>query len=174
MIRSAVRALARRRRGVRVEVACGAELVLGEGCLLGPRTRILVRGGRVEIGAGAKLGRRCAIVAHESVRIGPGAVLEEGVVVVDFDHGFADVERPIRLQPLQTAPVLIGADARIGPQASVLRGARVGDGATVGPHAVMTGDVPPGAWAGGVPARSSGRVHQLSAGPADGSPSATG
>jgi acetyltransferase-like isoleucine patch superfamily enzyme len=140
-------------REVQVTVAPGAQLVLGDGCRIGERTRIVVNQGRVEIGAGAVLGPRCTIVAHAGVTIGAGARLEEGAVVVDFDHVFDDVERPIRAQALRATAVAIGEGARIGLGASVLRGVSVGAGATVGPHAVVTRDVAPRATVGGVPAR---------------------
>jgi acetyltransferase-like isoleucine patch superfamily enzyme len=87
------------------------------------------------------------------VTIGAGAQLGHGAVVVDFDHVFEDVERPIRVQPLTSAPVTIGDGARIGLGASILRGVRVGAGAIVDPRAVVTRDVPDGGHVGGVPAK---------------------
>ncbi len=140
-------------RNVRLEVDAGAQLVIGDGCRIGERTRIVVNRGRVDVGAGAVLGPRCTIVAHAGVTIGAGARLDEGAVIVDFDHVFEDVERPIRAQPLEATAVTIGEGARIGLEASVLRGVSVGAQARVGPHAVVTRDVPPHANVGGVPAR---------------------
>ena len=136
--------------GVRFDVAPGAQLVLGDGCLIGEGTRIVVQAGRVEIGAEAVLGERCTLVAHSGVTIGAGAQLGHGAVIVDFDHGFADVERPIRRQALRSAPVTIGEGARIGLGASVLE---VGSWAIVDPRAVVTSVVPPGGHVGGVPAK---------------------
>jgi acetyltransferase-like isoleucine patch superfamily enzyme len=140
-------------RGVRLQANAGAQIVLGEGCRIGEGTRIVVQAGRVELGAGAVLGDRCTVVAHSGVTIGARARLGDGAVIVDFDHVFEDVERPIRVQPLQSAPVTIGEGARIGLGASVLRGVRVGAGAIVDPRAVVTRDVPAGAHVGGVPAK---------------------
>jgi len=93
------------------------------------------------------------VAAHERVEIGPGARLEDEVVLIDFDHDVGDVERPVREQPLLTAPVVIGARAVVGTAAGVLRGVSVGEGARVGVRAVVTHDVPPGARAEGTPAR---------------------
>ena len=140
-------------RRVQLEVLGGGMLVLGDGCRIGERTRIVVQGGRVDVGAGARLGERCTIVAHELVTIGAGAWLEDGAVLVDFDHVIDDVELPVRAQPLVSSPIVIGAGARIGLGAGVLRGVTVGARATVGPHAVVTRDVGAGAIVGGVPAR---------------------
>ena len=140
-------------RDVQLSVTPGARLVLGDGCAIGEGTRIVVDGGFVELGAGAVLGPRCTIVAHAGVTIGAGAHLEEGAVVVDFDHVIEDVEQPIRAQALEATAVTIGAGAHIGLGASVLRGVTVGEQATVGPHAVVTRDVAPRTSVGGVPAR---------------------
>ena len=101
----------------------------------------------------ARLGERCVVAAHERVEIGHDARLEDEVVLIDFDHDVGDVERPVREQPLVTAPVVIGARAVVGAAAGVLRGVTVGDGARVGVRAVVTHDVPPGARAEGTPAR---------------------
>lgn len=140
-------------RRVQLEVLHGGELILGDRCRIGDGTRIVVQGGRVEIGAGATLGERCTIVAHERVTIGASAWLQDGAVLVDFDHVIDDVELPIRAQPLVSSPVAVGERARIGLGAGVLRGVSIGAGARVGPHAVVTRDVAPGATVGGVPAR---------------------
>ncbi len=140
-------------RHVKLEVLPGALLVIGDGCRIGERTRIVVQHGRVEIGPGARLGERCTIVAHAGVTIGAGAWLDDGAVLVDFDHVVDDVELPIRAQPLIATPIAIGERARIGLGSGVLRGVTVGADAVVGPHAVVTRDVAPGTTVGGVPAR---------------------
>ncbi|MEA2219926.1 MAG: hypothetical protein QOJ35_2552 [Solirubrobacteraceae bacterium] len=139
-------------RGVSLQVTPGARIVLGDGCVLGAGTRIVVQAGCVALGAGAVVGERCTIVAHSGVTIGARAQLGHGAVIVDFDHVFDDVERPIREQPLEATPVAIGDDARIGLGASVLRGVRIGAGARVDPRAVVTRDVPAGGHVAGVPA----------------------
>jgi acetyltransferase-like isoleucine patch superfamily enzyme len=140
-------------RRVQLQVLPGALLMLGDGCRIGERTRIVVHAGSVEIGAGTTLGERCTIVAHAGVTIGRDARLDDGAVLVDFDHVIEDVELPIRAQPLVCTPIAIGDGARIGLGAGVLRGVTIGAGAIVGPHAVVTRDVAAGATVGGVPAR---------------------
>jgi acetyltransferase-like isoleucine patch superfamily enzyme len=139
---------------VRLHAPAGGQIVLGDGCRIGGGTRIVAQAGRVELGPGAVLGERCTLVAHSAVTMGAGARLDHGAVIVDFDHVFEDVERPIRVQPLRSAPVTIGDGARIGFGASILRGVVVGAGAIVEPRAVVTRDVPAGGHVGGVPAKA--------------------
>jgi acetyltransferase-like isoleucine patch superfamily enzyme len=140
-------------RGVRFELSPGARVVLGDRCLIGAGARIVVAAGCIELGTGVVVGERCTFVAHSGVTVGAGAQFGHGAVIVDFDHVFDDVERPIRTQPLQSTPVTIGEGARIGLGASVLRGVQVGAWAIVDPRAVVTRDVAPGAHVGGVPAK---------------------
>jgi acetyltransferase-like isoleucine patch superfamily enzyme len=139
-------------RGVRFHLAPGATLTLEDRCEIGADTRFHVHG-QARIGAGAQLGERCVVAAHERVEVGAGATLDDEVVLIDFDHGITDVERPIRLQELVTAPVVIGERAILSAGATVLRGVVVGAGARVQPRGVVTRDVPAGATVGGVPAR---------------------
>lgn len=127
-----------RRRRVVIDVDETATLTLGEGCVLGEGTRIHARGGAVvRIGDGAVLGERCVILAHERVEIGAGAALGDGVVLVDFAHAHDDTERPVRHQPLRTAPVTVGDGARLGPGAVVERGGAIPPGGMVGANAVV-------------------------------------
>jgi acetyltransferase-like isoleucine patch superfamily enzyme len=149
-----VRAQGRARlgRGVRFHLAPGALVTLEDGCEIGAGSRFHVTGD-LRIGAGARLGERCVVAVHERIEIGAGAQLDDEVVLIDFDHDIADVERPVRLQGVLTAPVVIGERAVLAAGATVLRGVVVGSGARVQPRGVVTRDVAPGMTVGGVPAR---------------------
>jgi acetyltransferase-like isoleucine patch superfamily enzyme len=138
--------------GVRFHLAPGAVVTLEDRCRIGAGTRFHVHG-QARIGAGAQIGERCVVAAHERVEVGAGATLDDEVVLIDFDHGIADVERPVRLQELVTAPIVIGERAVLCAGATVLRGVEVGAAARVQPRGVVTRDVAPGATVAGVPAR---------------------
>jgi acetyltransferase-like isoleucine patch superfamily enzyme len=151
--RLAVQGRPRVGRGVRLDLAPGALLTLGDRSRIGDGCRFhLGHGAAVSIGAGAQLGERCVIAAHERIEVRAGAKLGDEVVLIDFDHDTTDVEQPVRLQGLLTAPVVIGERAIVDAAAGVLRGVSVGDGARVGVRAVVTHDVPASARVEGVPA----------------------
>ena len=109
--------------------------------------------GECEIGAKTVLGQECTISAFQHVSIGRECVIADRVMLIDFDHGSVEVERPIRLQGIYKRDVNVGHNVWIGYGACILRGVTVGDNAIVGTNSVVTKDVEPNAVVGGVPAR---------------------
>ena len=87
--------------------------------------------------------------------IGEQCILADRVMLIDFDHNVAEVERPIRVQGIYKRDVRVGNNVWIGHGAQILRGVTVGDNAIVGANAVVTKDVPANAVVAGVPARIS-------------------
>ena len=63
-------------------------------------------------------------------------------------HGDASAREQVELRP-----ITIGDDVRIGAMAMILKGVTIGDGARVEAGSIVTGDVPPGAFVAGSPAR---------------------
>jgi acetyltransferase-like isoleucine patch superfamily enzyme len=124
--------------GVRFDVTRGASVTIGDGAVLSARCRLHVRAGEVVIGAGARLGERCVITAHERIEIGERCRLADEVVLVDFDHVDADPERPVREQGIVTAPISVGAEAILDRGVCLLRGASVAPGARVTTQTVVT------------------------------------
>lgn len=139
--------------GVTLEIGRDAVLRLGRWSWIGHGTKIRAHEGIVEIGAKTVLGQECTISSFQSVRIGRECILADRVMLIDFDHGVVEVERPIRLQGIYKRDVAVGHNCWIGYGACILRGATVGDNCIVGTSTVVTKDVPPNAVVGGVPAR---------------------
>jgi acetyltransferase-like isoleucine patch superfamily enzyme len=107
----------------------------------------------VSIGDKTVLGQECTISAYQHVSIGEQCVLADRVMLIDFDHNVAEVERPIRVQGIYKRDVRVGSNVWIGYGAQILRGVTIGDNSIVGAGSVVTKDVPANAVVGGVPAR---------------------
>ncbi len=124
--------------GARVDVARGAHVILGPGASLGPESRIEAVAGTVRLGPGARLGERAVVVAHAGVEVGARAVIGDWAVVADVAPTWADVETPVREQPLRRAAIVIGERAALGPHAVLGPGASVAEGEEVAPYAVRS------------------------------------
>lgn len=138
--------------GVRVQVTDGGVLELAESCSLGANTRIVVQGANLSIGARTFVGNGCVIVAQRSIRIGQRVLIGEYVSIRDQDHRI-DGAGPILDSGFETSPIEIGDDVWIGAKSTVLRGSCIGNGAVVGAHSLVRGNLPDGAVAVGLPAR---------------------
>ncbi len=137
---------------VKLEIGRGAVLRLGRWAWIGHGCKIRVHEGEVEIGAKTVMGQECTISAFQHVSIGRECILADRVMLIDFDHGASEVERPIRLQGIYKRDVRVGHNVWMGYGACVLRGVQIGDNAIVGTSAVVTRSVPDNAVVGGVPA----------------------
>ena len=99
------------------------------------------------------LGQECTISAYQHVSIGRECIVADRVMMIDFDHGVVEVERPIREQGIYKRDVRIGHNVWIGYGACILRGVTVGHNCVIGTNSVVTRDVPDNAVVGGLPAR---------------------
>lgn len=115
-------------RGVRVNVAPGARVVLGDECFLGDGARIEAVAGEVRIGARTLIGARAIVVGLAGVSIGEDCVVGEFAAVAPGDP------------PLRREPVRIGDRVRIGAHAAVLPGATLAAGTVVGSYVVVAGE----------------------------------
>jgi acetyltransferase-like isoleucine patch superfamily enzyme len=139
--------------GVKLEIGKDAKLRLGRWCWVGNGTKIRVHEGVVSIGAKTVLGQECTISAFQHVSIGRECIVADRVMLIDFDHGVVEVERPIRLQGIYKRDVDVGHNVWMGYGACVLRGCTVGDNSVIGTYAVVTDDLPANVVAAGVPAK---------------------
>ena len=139
--------------GVKLEIGRGAVLRLGRWSWIGHGTKIRVHEGEAEIGAKSVLGQECTISSFQHVSIGRECIVADRVMLIDFDHGVVEVERPIREQGIYKRDVRVGHNVWIGYGASFLRGVTVGDNSVVGTYTVVNKDVPANAVVAGVPVR---------------------
>jgi acetyltransferase-like isoleucine patch superfamily enzyme len=139
--------------GVTLEIGRGAVLRLGRWSWIGHGSKIRAHEGEVEIGAKTVLGQECTISSFQHVAIGRECIVADRVMLIDFDHGVVETERPVRLQGIYKRDVNVGHNCWIGYGACILRGVTVGDNAVIGTSAVVTKDMPANAVCAGVPAR---------------------
>ena len=139
--------------GVRFEIGPGAKVHLGRWSWLGDDTKVRCHEGEVRIGAKTVLGQECTISAYQHVSIGRECIVADRVMLIDFDHGVVEVERPVRFQGIYKRHVAVGHNVCAGYGSCVLRCAKVGDNSILGTYAVVTKDIPANSVATGVPAK---------------------
>lgn len=118
------------RRGFRAELRGGARITIGRGCVF---THYVLM--------------QCST----TMDIGERVMFGQSTLVVDGQHRFRDLERPMLEQGYDFNPLTIGDDVTITTKCSIM--ANIGERAFIGANAVVTRDVPPYCVATGVPAR---------------------
>lgn len=137
-----------------------------EGARIGPGCRV---GQGVYIDHGVVVGEGCKI--QNGVSVYAGVVLGDRVFVGPSATFTNDrVPRAGSGDDWEVVPTVVGDDASVGANATIVCGVELGRACMVGAGAVVTGDVPPFALVVGVPARVVDYVdlqgHRLHRGPA--------
>jgi maltose O-acetyltransferase len=125
--------------------SCGENVNIRPGVYFGA-------GRNLSIGDNSMMGQDSIIGSTAEVAIGNDVMMGPEVIIYTSNHGMV-LGVPMRLQPLRSAPVHIGNDVWIGARCIILPAVTIHDGAVIAAGAVVTGDVPANAIAGGVPAK---------------------
>jgi acetyltransferase-like isoleucine patch superfamily enzyme len=152
--------------GFSLHIPKSGTFVVGDGVEFRRGFRAELEGGRITIGAGSVFTYDVLIQCSTSIDIGEGCILGQSTIVLDGNHRFRDLDRPILEQGYEFAPIRIGSGTLITSKCTVM--ADVGERAVVGANAVVTRPVPAFTLAAGVPARE---IEYF--GPPDRQPSAT-
>lgn len=97
------------------------------------------------------VGAYCSFSTGVQILLG-GNHRTDWVSTYPFSHLWAEASH-LPGHPAPTEETVIGNDVWIGFGATIVGGVKIGDGAVIGAHAVVTKDVPPYAIVGGNPAR---------------------
>ena len=128
---------------------------LGDGVLINssfvPVRLAAASGAVLEVGRGTLINFGASISAEERVSLGQRVRLGPHVTIADHDDEDG-AERAGSADP-RPRPVTIGDDVWLAARVRVRKGAFIGSGAVVTAGSVVTGEIPAGALAGGVPAR---------------------
>ena len=92
----------------------GATLRLGRWSWIGHGSKIRVHEGEARIGAKSVLGQECTISAFQRISIGRECIIADRVMLIDFDHGVVEVDRPIRAQGIYKRDVRVGHNVWVG------------------------------------------------------------
>ena len=109
----------------------------------------------ITIGDRAYINHSFNITAANRVVIGNDVLIAFNVAIFDNNHGFTNVDMPIKQQPLRVYPrgVEICDGAWIGANVFICGNVRIGRNAVVGANSVVKNDVPDHAIVAGNPAR---------------------
>jgi acetyltransferase-like isoleucine patch superfamily enzyme len=141
----------------RPHVTNDGQILIGEDSYLGSRPvqshMIAMPDARITIGDRVSISYGAAISAMRAIQIGDDTKIGPFCVIMDNDfHKVGD-----RDSPGGVAPVKIGRNVTIGARVTILRGARIGDGACVQSGSTVSGVIANGAVVAGVPARAMGK-----------------
>ena len=140
-------------------------LRIGRHCTLDGVHFAIGETGRVQIGDHCYF-TNALLLCELEIRVGRFVVMGWNATIADSD--FHPLEPAARVAdalacsplgrgrarpPILKEPVIIEDDVWIGPNATILKGVRLGAGSWVEAGALVTRDVPPGAHVGGNPAR---------------------
>jgi len=141
-------------RHVVLALGRGAKLIIGEGVYIGDYSWITVQDGAIlEIGSNTFIGHHTSISSNTHCVIGEYCAIAPYVTIIDANHRYQDVTKPLRFQSGDYAPVLIHDQAWIGTGAIILYGVTLGKHCVIGANAVVTNDIPDYSVAVGVPAK---------------------
>ncbi|MDB4971495.1 MAG: maa 2 [Myxococcales bacterium] len=154
--------------GTGVPVIYGIDMILGDGVHLSGRSTFAGalrndgRRPRLVVGDETYLGHRLIISADDEVAIGSHVHVADDVYICGYDAHPMDAEarrsQPGPVDYTGASRIVIEDDAWICQGSILLKGVKIGRGAVVGAHAVVTKDVPAGAIVAGNPAKVIGRA----------------
>jgi acetyltransferase-like isoleucine patch superfamily enzyme len=107
--------------------------------------------GRITIGAGSVFTYYVLIQCSTSIEIGERCVFGQSTIVVDGNHRFRDLDRPMLEQGYDFTPVRIEDDASVMTKCTIM--ADIGERAFIGANSVVTQPVPAFTLAVGAPAK---------------------
>lgn len=154
--------------GTGLPVIYGLDVLLGDGVHLSGRAtyaganRSDGRRPRLIVGDHTYLGHRLIISCDDEVRIGSHVHIADDVYVCGYDgHPRDPIARRTEPGPVDysgASRIVLEDDVWIGQGVMILKGVRIGQGAIVAAHAVVTKDVAAGTIVAGNPAKPVGRV----------------
>jgi acetyltransferase-like isoleucine patch superfamily enzyme len=108
-------------------------------------------GARIEIGTGSVFTYDVLMQCSTSIVIGERCMFGQATIVVDGNHRFRDLDKPMLAQGYDFTPITIADDATVTTKCTII--ADLGERCFIGANSVVTKPVPAFSVAAGVPAR---------------------
>lgn len=139
----------------RVEIGPGVVLGYRPAIRLGSGEILLQARGRnatIKIGDATLFNNNVSLIAVDSITIGKGCQIGDGVCLVDCD--FHEIAPSTRNRSHGLAkPMVVGNNVWLGSRVMVLKGVKIGDNTVVAAGSIVTRSLPPDVVAAGSPAK---------------------
>ena len=140
----------------------GSKITLKAGVVIDAFVKIKPSGGSgdLTICEGSYVNSGTVIYTGNGVMIGKGVAIASNCTLAPVNHAYKDRNRPIIGQGFEPSKggIIIEDDVWIGPNATILKGVRLGAGAWIEAGSLVTRDVPPGSRVLGNPAQVVGEL----------------
>lgn len=146
------------RRRTRLDVLPYRKFSIGEGAIIEDFSTINNGMGDVTIGSRSIIGIGNVIIGP--VEIGNNVIFAQHVGILAMNHGYSNINIPIRDQKCTAALIRIEDNCWIGTNAIVVSGVTIGRHSVVAAGSVVTKDIPPYTIAAGNPARIIRRYNE--------------
>lgn len=139
------------RRRTRLDLLPFRKFSIGDGATIEDFSTLNNGMGDISIGSRAIIGIGNVVLGPAT--IGNNVIFAQHVGILAMNHGYKDLDIPIRDQKCTFAPIVIEDDCWIGSNAVVTSGVTIGKHSVIAAGSVVTKDVPPYCIAAGNPAR---------------------
>lgn len=138
----------------RAEVDIGPFLTIGRGTQISSFCKVKCDRGPLAIGARVSIGSSCFLSAHSAgIVIGDDSMIGPNSVIVAGRYRYERLDVPMHEQGEVSKGIKIGNDVWLGGNVSVMDGAEIGDHTIVMAGSVVSGRLPAGVVASGMPAK---------------------
>lgn len=113
--------------------------------------------GEIRIGDNCKIGQNSIIYANKEggIEIGNNTIIAAQNYIIDSNHNI-DREKLISEQGLSASRIIIGEDVWIGANVTVIKGAKIHDGAIIGAKSLVNSEIDENSIVVGIPAKKIG------------------
>ncbi|MGM9804671.1 MAG: acyltransferase [Muribaculaceae bacterium] len=121
---------------------------------------VSLEGGTIEVGEGTTISMFSRIASLGRLKFGQYVAMGPNCFIADFNHEYADISTPVKLQGLRFTPtadntpnVEVGDGSWIGTHVVIAGNIKIGKHSIIGANSVVTHDIPDYCIAVGTPAR---------------------